>query len=470
MTHNQTPRGIINNIRTPFFALEIFFIVHVAVLLYQRQSVELSTDSIISVSVEYIGLFVLLFAYYSLVRIKLNSRIYESFTLLLFFASLYLYTDIICSLIENFDYNKTISLVTNTFSFICTILVITMFFYFLFDWVGAKVKGDILIKRLVNIISIFAGIAVAGNLFLGYYFTISDEGSLIKGDYYYVSSIFILSILMLSIIYLLLSRIPVSEKLILIVFPILPVISFVVNAVTATVDLQYTVTFLAVFFIYTTLFVKREQLIQEQEIQLGEAEKQLTESEINALRAKINPHFIYNTLGSINSLCKLDPEAASDMTIKLETYLRDNFGKVSINPMIPFFEELEHLEHYLAIEQIRFPNIKVEIKADVDFFMVPSLSIQPMVENAIRHGIQKAPGASGTITITSEERPQGYYIYITDDGVGIDTDYKNDGKAHLGIENTKTRIELLCNGTLELHPIAPQGTCCIIFIPKPDED
>ena len=193
--------------------------------------------------------------------------------------------------------------------------------------------------------------------------------------------------------------------------------------------------------------------------------KELTQSKLNATILQANPHFVYNTLASIEYFCDTDPAAAKKMLDDFTKYLRASSANLTNHPMIPFREELENLNAYLRIEMVRFPNLIVEYDIDAEDFFVPCLSIQPLVENAIKHGIGKRVGEEGTITIRTAEMPGFWQIFIIDDGIGY-LGTPQDGRAHIGIENVRQRLAFLCGGTLSVTGSEGQGTVCEIRIPK----
>lgn len=195
-------------------------------------------------------------------------------------------------------------------------------------------------------------------------------------------------------------------------------------------------------------------------------ERELEESRANAMMLKISPHFISNVMGSIVALCDADAKKAGELAARFARYLRDNYTDMTDEQMIPFSKELEHIRNYLAVEQIRFPGLKVEYDVETEAFLIPTLAVQPLVENAVRHGISKRPDASGTVTIRAFEEERDYVIRILDDGIGFDTVEPRDDKKHVGIANARTRLALLCSGSLTVTGLPGQPTVCEIRIPK----
>ena len=201
-----------------------------------------------------------------------------------------------------------------------------------------------------------------------------------------------------------------------------------------------------------------------------EAEKnmavaQLKESRISIMLSQIQPHFIYNTLGTIERMCLKDPKRASDLVRNFSLYLRGNFSELDSVTPIRFAEELKHVEYYVNIEKVRFPDMNIEYDVEETEFVLPALSVQPLVENAIKHGLMRLE-TGGTVNIHSYETPTHFCVAVTDDGVGFDSDAPIDEKKHVGLRNIRGRLKAMVNGDLVLESKPGVGTKAIIMIPK----
>ena len=187
--------------------------------------------------------------------------------------------------------------------------------------------------------------------------------------------------------------------------------------------------------------------------------------------SQLQPHFLYNVLNSIYYLCEKDPKTAQEMVDHFSDYLRNHMMALEETSQIPFREELEHIRTYLSLEQIRFSDeLKVEYKIGPDDFMVPPLSIQPLVENAVRHGVTKKRGG-GTVTIATEEKEDAFVVLVTDTGIGFDPDhYMEDGKPHIGIRNVEERLHSMVGGSLKVTSRPGRGTTAAVIIPKGEEN
>ena len=192
---------------------------------------------------------------------------------------------------------------------------------------------------------------------------------------------------------------------------------------------------------------------------------ELAESRISTMMSQIRPHFIYNTLGSIEQLCILDPTKAGNLVHNFAKYLRGNFGELDNPKPILMSQEMDHVHHYISIENVRFPDMTFTFEMNSGDFHIPALTVQPIVENAIKHGLMKLP-KGGTIRVISYETDNDYCISVVDDGVGFDTNAIIDDRKHLGLRNIRERLKVMVNGTLEIESIVGVGTKVLIKIPK----
>lgn len=194
----------------------------------------------------------------------------------------------------------------------------------------------------------------------------------------------------------------------------------------------------------------------------------LAESRISTMMSQIRPHFIYNTLGSIEQLCELDPPKAGELVHDFAKYLRGNFGELDNPKPILMSQEMEHVRHYISIEKVRFPDMTFSFEMKSGDFSLPALTVQPIVENAIKHGLMKLQ-KGGSIRVISYETDTDYCISVEDDGVGFDTSKLFDAKKHIGIRNIRDRLKVMVGGTLEIESTQGVGTKVLITIPKEGE-
>ena len=296
-------------------------------------------------------------------------------------------------------------------------------------------------------------------------FWISEDNHFLRGPLTYTSHV-VCAGLLLYLLYLNLKRKSdrKSSRLFIPVFNILSVVAaFLLDTFVTHTDEGVTFTTIATvnscLFYYIWLHL---EFVHDHEKAL------MAEQRIKIMMSQIQPHFLYNTLSSIQALCLADPEKAFDVTEKLGTYLRQNIDSLDQPQLIPFEKELEHTRVYSEIEMIRFPSIRIEYDTRDTDFSIPALTVQPLVENAIRHGIRGVE--NGIVCVSSKKAGDFYEIMISDNGRGFDVQAaENASGTHIGLHNVKERIEEMCGGTLTIESITGAGTTITIRIPAEKE-
>jgi signal transduction histidine kinase len=221
---------------------------------------------------------------------------------------------------------------------------------------------------------------------------------------------------------------------------------------------------------------------------LAVQEKELTQSRISIMLSQIQPHFLYNSLNTIRYLCVKDPEEAQRAIDNFSSYLRCNLDSLKRTTPVPFDTELEHVRNYLALEKMRFDD-ELTIVYDIrtTAFMIPALTVQPLVENAVKYGVGKKAGGGTVVIATAEkkhdaalsrdqlsyhasqsqsETRSAYVITVTDDGNGYDPEVRQeDGRTHIGIDNVRARLKAMCNADLTIVSVPGKGTVATITVP-----
>lgn len=223
--------------------------------------------------------------------------------------------------------------------------------------------------------------------------------------------------------------------------------------------------FLAFSWYVVIFYALRIRGMYEDSKKLVASETALLKSNATLMLSQIKPHFIYNTLTTIQSMIKLNPEQAYHTTGIFASYLRSNISAIDSFDPVPLSKELENVRSYADIEQIRFGE-KLQVIYDIQScaFSLPPLTIQPLVENAIKHGIRKRSG-KGAVTISTFEDEDHYYATVADNGVGFSPD-KTDNPMSVGLKNIEYRLRTISNGRLEIDSRPGEGTTMRIIIPK----
>ena len=193
-------------------------------------------------------------------------------------------------------------------------------------------------------------------------------------------------------------------------------------------------------------------------------QRKIAQQRANIMVLQMRPHFIYNAMMSIYYLCAQNPEKAQQVTLDFTTYLRKNFTAIASENTIPFSDELEHTRAYLAVEQVQFEdNLFVEYDTPHKNFRLPPLTLQPIVENAVKHGMDPE-NAPLRIKIKTRETNSGNEIIVEDNGSGFSSD-DYDYKPHTALANIRQRLEIMCGGKIIINPRKGGGTVVTVIIP-----
>ena len=242
---------------------------------------------------------------------------------------------------------------------------------------------------------------------------------------------------------------------------LIPGISIIVQMMFYGISIIVLGSSVAAFIMLTyVLYNQTEHYYQQQ------AENSRLKTEI--LLSRIQPHFLFNTLGTISHLCADAPEAKKAIGL-FSRYLRGNVDVLSNEMLIPFDKEIDHARIYLELEKLRFED-SLQISWDLACtdFMIPSLTLQPLVENAVRYGVRGNEDGCGMVQIRSRDCGDYYEISVSDSGPGFYPDQKQWSveRSHIGIDNVKERLRMVCNGELRIQSTPGQGTQATIILPK----
>ena len=199
--------------------------------------------------------------------------------------------------------------------------------------------------------------------------------------------------------------------------------------------------------------------------------RQVTENEhlkINILLAQIQPHFLYNSLVTIKHLCVEDPKKAQEAVTEFTAYLRNHMDSITIDTPIPFLDEMKQVQEYLSLQKLRFgEELQVRYKLEYTDFMLPTLTLEPLVENAVVHGIRGSRKGSGMVTIESRRLADHIEVSVADDGEGFSCDVAQYNKysTHTGLSNAAERLKKISGGEIRIDSKPGKGTTATIIIP-----
>ena len=256
-------------------------------------------------------------------------------------------------------------------------------------------------------------------------------------------------------------NISIRQRIALITYLSLPLLSILVRSLWPGVYVVALASCISMMIMLIVVVDEQSKSMQQQELD----NEQL---KVDLMLSQIQPHFLFNVLYVIQEICLVDAEVASKAISDFSRYLRHNMDSLSINRPIPFREELEHVRHYVSLQQLRFGDaLDVRYELECTDFELPTLTLQPLVENAIRYGVRKSKDGEGTVIIRTQEFPDRYEIHVLDDGPGFVPDQlPEDSMSHTGIKNVRERLRRICGGELRVESEIDKGTDAVIVLPK----
>ncbi len=389
------------------------------------------------------------------------------------FDSRYIYIDLCIILILVFDIiaivyrGNTSSIgyymvrISNFFVPVFTYLMAIFFISAVDNSIDKPYAGTHHLNMLAVLFNVFGIVAAVMNIRLKIFFYFDDRNFYHRTSFWPLSVGFSLLSLVLVSIVIIRNRKKISGKqfAMYLSFMVLPSLMAFVQLYIyglSLINISFVIAYIFYYFVYEvdkTLIMARQ-------------EKRIHEYNTKIMMTQVQPHFMFNTLNTIQYLCKNDPDMASETIEEFSEYLRNNIDFAAMTGSITFKKELGHVRTYVGIEKKRFgERINIEYNIEIENFLLPPFIVQPMVENAIKHGITKKK-EGGTIILSTKCIDNNVIISVEDNGVGFDTEAPlSKDRVHVGLTNVRERIEGLCKGTMEVTSSIGEGTTVKIVIP-----
>ena len=349
----------------------------------------------------------------------------------------------------------------NAVTYICLIVFVTLFLYYMLNSISKKTYRVILMTLyVISIIHLFVSpiLHIIGifDLFESLVITI-------------ILLMVTITVFAIYKIYQLIESKRNNKPVFECVLGCLIFLTFLGSVVLSYTDITYYVIPCLIFLIY--IFYKYGSSITDVILNAkksAEYEAQLKETKNYLIQSQMKSHFIFNTLGAIRTMIVSQPNTAYNMMTDFTKYLRANISNISPNEQIPFSQELDHIKAYVNIEKQRFQR-RLEVVYDIKStnFLIPPLSVEPLVENAVKHGVCKRV-EGGTVRIATDETKDKYIIIVEDNGVGFDPNILDDEskKNSVGLKYIKIRLETLAHANFVIESVPGKGTVATISINK----
>ena len=360
-------------------------------------------------------------------------------------------------------------------------LPLPMLTVFLLHCCGENVSSSKLLRTVIGSWVIYFIVSLSSALIEGFFY-LTPDNQYYRGPLYPLLLLPAIAIQLLNLVGTIKRRKRLSGKVFsAFLIAILPItIALIVHLfydVFPLIDISHVCSVLAMYSLILSDQIEQDRLHQQeivkqqresarQQLKIARQEREIAHERTSVMVLQMRPHFIYNTLMSIHSLCRLDPMKAQQITMDFTNYLRKNFNAVASKNVIPFSAELEHTRAYLAVEQAQYDDMLV-VDYDTPFtnFRLPPLTLQPIVENAVKHSMDPYSGPL-QISIRTRYTDSGAEITVKDNGCGFD--HAGDSGQGIALKNIRQRLEIMCGGYLTITPNEGGGTVVTVTIPDSD--
>ena len=340
---------------------------------------------------------------------------------------------------------------------LCLSLPLPMLTLYLLHCRGETLRKSRLLRAVIALWMLYC-VLIVSSPFIGGFMILAPDNRYSRGPLYPLALLPLIVILLLNFVGTTRSRKLLSRKvflgfLVAIVPMTLALIVQLFVDVFPLLDIGYIISALSMYS-----FVLSDRIEQDLRRQ-----REIANQRASIMVLQMRPHFIYNTLMSIYSLINQDPQKARQVTADFTDYLRKNFGAVASDSTIPFSAELEHTRAYLAVEQSQYEEMLV-VEFDTPFtqFRLPPLTLQPLAENAVKHGMDPYAGPL-RVSIRTRRTDFGVEITVSDNGPGFDP--CDETKPHPTLTNIRQRLSMMCGGTMEITTSDGGGTVVTLTIP-----
>ena len=380
---------------------------------------------------------------------------------LIFFTAILL--SCLSGIIEIILYSYPVPIAAVTFlSFLGTLLLsitMSMPIAYLLHCCGEDIRSSKLFRAVIILWAVFSALLTT-TLFDDVFYYVTPENLYVRGTWFPLLMLPMTAIILLNLAGTIQRRNLLSRKVWLsFLIALLPMAATVL--VHMFVDIYPLIDICAVLSALSLYSL----ILSDQLEQYMRQQQEIAHQRANIMVLQMRPHFIYNTMTSIYCLCDKYPQKAKRVTLDFTTYLRKNFTAIASREPIPFSDELEHTRAYLSVEQIQFKDsLFVDYDTPHTQFRVPPLTLQPIVENAVKHGMDtEFPPLR--ISIRTRKTDWGSEIIVEDNGPGFNPDTDEGNEPHIALANIKQRLKMMCSGEMMIMPNDGGGTVIKVIIP-----
>ena len=450
--------------RVVLFLMELLLFLMAVNIIRLYDVNKLAPKNIINVSFDLFGMLTLIIVYISCVYGKRNKSS-NSFVILSVSVYLCLFFEVGVWMVDGIANARAYNYLFNIGSNNMMMISSGLFFYFTCKSLDIESKA---INYSVVGVLIAGIVAEIMNIVFGYFYYIDKYGIYVRNKVGsllgYIPFIYVLGIAGFLIVR---NQMSVNKKLIYMSYILVPFVTSAWYMITEYPPTFFVSAFISVILIYANIYVDLGHENVQYELENAHKETELALQRNKQTLSQIRPHFIFNALGSIEELCVVDAKKAESAVHYFAKYLRANMDALGENDMVAFDTELDHIRNYIWLEKMRFDDELEYIEdVQVDDFMIPTLSVQPLIENAVKHGMMGKEEGTLHVKLRTYKKEDSCTIEISDDGCGFDVaKKKDDGKSHIGMSYARTSIENRLGGSISIDSEVGKGTIVTIVLP-----
>lgn len=471
MLTEKKQRDNINKFQKQYYALLLLEILIFIVSIIIAKDLDLSrlfVIEIVNIAFDWAGMFVLIIILYSCIQGRKTSssyafinQVFVTFLCLFFEGGIWVVDRM--EALQNWNYFCNIG--GNIMTLVCA------FSFLIFVCKSLEInQKDIRFAYWTSLgVMVIGIIAEILNIYFGYFYQITASGVYVREELGSMLG-YIPFIYIFCNAGVLVWKQPMkwSKKMNYFSYIFIPLLISIWYTLTGYPPTLFMASFISLLYIYGNIYIYQGKEMEVVALENLRKDVELAWQRNQLMLSQIKPHFIFNCLGSIEELCRLDAGKARDAVHCFSKYLRVNMDSISDKYLIPFSNELEHIQNYVWLEQMRFEE-DLEYKEEIETtnFFLPPLTIQPLVENAIKHGMMGSEDGTLMVILSVKETPDTFEIQIKDNGAGFDPKQKkDDGRSHIGIQNVRESLQSKVDGTLVIKSDIGKGTLVQVSIPK----
>lgn len=328
---------------------------------------------------------------------------------------------------------------------------------FLLHYSGEKIKSSVLFRLVAALLGVYF-VLVAVSQFTDVFYYVTPDNQFFRSPFwaFFVTPLAVCMILNTTGLFYRVNKLPKKYFISLLIYLLYMTTIILIHMF---YEIELTVVFgMSLFALVSFVLILLDNMNQYMRQQ-----REIANHRASVMVLQMRPHFIYNTMMTVYYLCKQDSDKAQQVTLDFTTYLRNNFAAIASEDTIPFADELKHTQAYLAVEQAQHEGrLFVNFDTPHTHFHVPPLTLQPLVENAVKHGMNPS-GEPLHIYVKTLRTNSGSEIIVENNGPGFVP--ANDNEPHIALNNIRQRLEMMCKGKMEITPREGGGTSVKVTIP-----